>query len=133
MFETADGTYLALGVLTEDHFWRGLCDVLRLGEHRELSFPARMARLDELQRELADRIRQRPRDELVVELLAADVPAAPVLDREGMLALDHLRQRGVVTDGPDVGYPVLFEHHPATRVTPAPALDEHRGQGFLPS
>src|SRR5437660_7469399 len=31
-FEAADGQYVVLGVLTEDHFWRALCDVLGLEE-----------------------------------------------------------------------------------------------------
>ena len=70
------------------------------------------------------------------DLLAADVPVAPVFDRAEMLGSDHLRQRGLVTADPwnevATGYPIRFERHPATRRTPAPALDEHREQGFLP-
>ena len=53
--------------------------------------------------------------------------ALAVLDRAGMLQLDHLRQRAVVTADPwldpAVGYPIRFEHHPASRTSPPPALD----------
>jgi crotonobetainyl-CoA:carnitine CoA-transferase CaiB-like acyl-CoA transferase len=38
------------------------------------------------------------RDDLVAALLAAGVPVAPVLDRPGMLALEHFRDRGVFPD-----------------------------------
>ena len=135
-FVAADGQHVALGVLTEDHFWRSLCDVLGLDDCRDLLFLARMARLAELQERLADAISRRPRDELVADLLAANVPVAPVLDRSGMLQVAHFRERSVVTADPwadpATGYPVLFEGHPATRTAPAPALDEHRGSGFLP-
>jgi crotonobetainyl-CoA:carnitine CoA-transferase CaiB-like acyl-CoA transferase len=134
VFETADASSIALGVLTENHFWRPLCDALGLSDCRELDFAARMRRLDELTERLAVAIRGANRDDLVAALLAADVPAAPVLDRAGMLQLAHFSARSVVTADPwadpAVGYPVRFENHPARRTTPPPALDEHRGAGF---
>jgi crotonobetainyl-CoA:carnitine CoA-transferase CaiB-like acyl-CoA transferase len=136
LFVTADGRHLALGVLTENHFWRALCDVLGLADVRDLDFVDRMARMTELQERVAVAIRNRDRDALVTDLLAADVPAAPVLDRAGMLALDHFRERSVVTSDPWAdpasGYPIRFEDHPARRTAAPPGLDEHRGTGFLP-
>jgi crotonobetainyl-CoA:carnitine CoA-transferase CaiB-like acyl-CoA transferase len=134
-FATADG-HVTLGIVTEDHFWRSLCDTLGMGECRDLSFTERMARVGELQDRLADVIRTRTRDDLVDELLKADVPVAPVLDRTGMLRLEHFRARGVVTTDPwggvASGYPVRFEQHPAARTSPPPVVDEHRGTGFRP-
>jgi crotonobetainyl-CoA:carnitine CoA-transferase CaiB-like acyl-CoA transferase len=133
-FATADGAQVALGVLTEDHFWRALCDVAGMPAARELSFVERMADGGALQARLAAAIGGRRRDDLVAELLAADVPVAPVLDRAGMLGLAHLKARGVVTADPwldpATGYPVSFALHPAVRTSPPPGLDEHRGQGF---
>jgi len=136
VFATADGRRLVLGVLTEDHFWRSLCDVLGLTGFRDLGFSERSVRLVELQSALGDAIGRRGRDDLVAELIAADVPAAPVLDRSEMVRSEHFRERGIVTadasDQLSAGYPILFARHPATRATPPPALDEHRGAGFLP-
>jgi crotonobetainyl-CoA:carnitine CoA-transferase CaiB-like acyl-CoA transferase len=135
-FVTADGRYIALGVLTEQHFWAGLCDVLDLGECRRLDFTARLARQAELQERVADAIAGRHRDDLVKDMQAADVPVAPVLDRGEMLLLEHFRARSVATADPwadpAVGYPVQFARHPARRVTAPPALDQHRGGGFAP-
>jgi crotonobetainyl-CoA:carnitine CoA-transferase CaiB-like acyl-CoA transferase len=95
-----------------------------------------MARGDEHQSRLADAQGRRDRDQHVAELLAADVPVAPVLDRDGMLRVPHFAERDVVTvddaGQPATGHPVRFATHPATRTSPAPALDEHRGAGFLP-
>ncbi len=135
-FECADGRYLALGVLTEDHFWRPLCRSLGLGDLEGLSFAERSARTAELQGRIAGAVAGHQRDPLVADLLAADVPVAPVQDREGMLATDHFAIRGVVgadpRGNPSVGYPVTFGAHPARRRTPPPGLDEHRDAGFGP-
>ena len=135
LFATGDGGHVSLSIITENHFWAGLCDVLGFDDARELSFVDRMARLDELQARIADVISTRDRDALVDALLAADVPVAPVLDRDGMLALAHFRARNVSTSDPwstaAVGYPVTFAAHPAARVTAPPTPDEHRGASFL--
>jgi crotonobetainyl-CoA:carnitine CoA-transferase CaiB-like acyl-CoA transferase len=135
-FETADGRYLSLAVLSEDHFWAPLCDALGLDDVRDLGFAARMDRTAELQARLADAIRTRPRDALVDELLAAGVPVAPVADRREMLANPHFAARKVVTSHPwapvATGHPVVFDHHPAGRTDPPPGLDQHRGATFGP-
>ena len=91
-----------------------------------------MGRRDELQAAVASPDRGSvARDELVEQLLAVDVPVAPVLDRRGMAALGHFRARAAVTadpwSDPASGYPVRFVERPAGRVTPPPGLDEHRG------
>jgi crotonobetainyl-CoA:carnitine CoA-transferase CaiB-like acyl-CoA transferase len=136
VFATADSGFVTLGVITEDHFWRAVCDVLGMNDVSELGFVDRMQRLDELQSRVATAIAARQRDELVDALLVSGAPAAPVLDRKEMLELPHLRERAVATSDPwaepAIGYPVRFAHHAAARTTPPPALDEHRGSGFLP-
>lgn len=142
LYATADGGHLALGIVSEDHFWRSLCQVLDLGEHAALRFVDRTRRLDELQGQLRARIAQRSRDELLSLLLAADVPAAPMLDRAAMSSLDHLHERGAMVRGLDgtagdadgggehgaspqhTGFPIRFVEHPAHVGGSAPALDD---------
>ncbi len=137
VFATADGGYVTLGIITEDHFWAPMCDVLSMAEYREMPFLERMTKLDILQARIAGAIGTRQRDEIVNVLLGAGVPAAPMLDRAEMLGVAHFRQRDVVTfdtnaTTPSTGHPVRFEQHPAGRTSAAPALDEHRGTGFRP-
>jgi crotonobetainyl-CoA:carnitine CoA-transferase CaiB-like acyl-CoA transferase len=135
-FETADGGHIALGVLTEDHFWSSLCDALEMQSERDLRFSERSGRVAELQELVAAAVSRRYRDELVAALLARDVPVAPVLSRSEMLEQRHFRERGVVTadpwSNPAMGYPVRLELHPASRTSRPPRLDEHHGAGFKP-
>lgn len=127
IFETADGRYVTLAVLAEDHFWRALCGTLGLADVGGLGFTARLARLAELQERIAAAIRAEDQAGLISRLLAANVPAAPVSDRAGMVAHRHFRERDVVTSDPwadpATGYPVRFTGHPARRHAPPPELD----------
>jgi crotonobetainyl-CoA:carnitine CoA-transferase CaiB-like acyl-CoA transferase len=134
VYATADGGHLALGVVSEDHFWRALCGELALPDAAGLTFAERLGDGAALDRAVAAAVAARPLAELVNALTAAGVPASPVLDRTGMLALPHFRARGVVTADPWAdpasGYPVRFASRPARRTSAPPALDAHRGQGF---
>jgi crotonobetainyl-CoA:carnitine CoA-transferase CaiB-like acyl-CoA transferase len=132
VFATADGGFVTLGIVTEDHFWSSLCDALGLGDAARLPFLERMTRIDELQASIASAIAKKPRDDLVATLLAANVPAAPVLSRDEMLDLDHFRARGLVQPRPSLGHPVRFSAHKSRPLAAAPGLDEHRSARFRP-
>jgi crotonobetainyl-CoA:carnitine CoA-transferase CaiB-like acyl-CoA transferase len=133
LFAAADG-HVTLGIITEDHFWQPLCDVLGMDDVRALSFVERMKQVPSLQDRIASAIALQPRDEIVKRFLSAGVPAAPVLDRAEMVQLPHFRARNVVVEDfegrPVTGHPVRFVQHPAARTRRAPEIDEHRGDGF---
>jgi crotonobetainyl-CoA:carnitine CoA-transferase CaiB-like acyl-CoA transferase len=136
-FATADGSHLALGVVNEDHFWAALCDTLHLAHRRDTPFTRRQADNLALQHEVAEAIRRRPLHPLVDDLLAAGVPAAPVLDRAGMLAVPHFTVRGSVTadrhGAPRTGRAVVpTDGPPAPSAAEPPELDQHRGAGWHP-
>ena len=126
IFDTVDGTQIALGVVNEQHFWSALCGELGLSSLRDLAFEQRMARTGELDAAVADAVGQRHRDELLSALVGAGVPVAPVLDRAQMVA--------ATLPGPFATFPpfpirlAADADHPAGEV---PALDAHRGEGFL--
>jgi crotonobetainyl-CoA:carnitine CoA-transferase CaiB-like acyl-CoA transferase len=117
IFDTADGGQVALGVISEQHFWSNLCAELGLDDLAPLTFGERSARGAEMQRAVAEAIARRCRDELVAALTAAAVPVAPVLDRKGM-----------VTGAPFPEFPIRLPLPDVDQA--APGLDEHRGQGF---
>jgi crotonobetainyl-CoA:carnitine CoA-transferase CaiB-like acyl-CoA transferase len=117
IFETAEGGQIALGVISEQHFWSNLCTELGRGDLAPLTFEDRSARGAELQDAVAAAIGGRGRDEMVAALTAAGVPVAPVLDRRGMVA-----------SAPFPAFPIRLPLRPVDRG--APGLDEHHGQGF---
>ena len=80
---TADGAHLSLGVVYEAPFWRGLCEVLGMPEHAELTFEERLGRED-LRSDVARRVGERTSDELESALAEAGVPCARV-DPPGMV------------------------------------------------
>ncbi len=119
LFSTADGNQLSLGVVDEQHFWSALCTVLGRKDLAGLDFAARTADGEALQGAVADAVAARPRRELIEDLLAAGVPAAPVLDRAAMLD---------AAEFPD--FPIRLDT--AARRGRVPLLDENRGEGFHP-
>ncbi len=104
-------------MVNEQHFWSRLCEELGLDDRAALGFEQRCRRGAELQHAIGAAIATRPRDELVTRLVAAGVPVAPVLDRQGMLA-----------GAPFPSFPIRLPLPDAAR--PVPALDQHGGEGF---
>lgn len=134
-FPTADGRFLTLGVITEQHFWDAVCDGLGLDDLRDVGLFDRIDRADEVRGRVAAAVADRPLDELLVTLDGA--PAAPALTRSEMLEHPQLVHRGLVggstAEGfPRIGYPVLFGLHPARAPGRAPEPGEHQDLGFLP-
>ncbi len=60
IFPAADGGYVTLGIITEDHFWTLLCDVLSLADCREMPFLERMTHLEPLQARVGAAIARYP-------------------------------------------------------------------------
>ena len=124
-FPTADGQFIAIGIMNEDHFWVGLCRGLGL-PHEDLPNGERNARVHELNAEIAAVIETLTEAEALDRLTAHDVPAASVLDRAAMLEHPHFRERGVVVERPDgratSGPLVRFEGRPGLAPYGAPAV-----------
>jgi crotonobetainyl-CoA:carnitine CoA-transferase CaiB-like acyl-CoA transferase len=118
IFRTADGNEIALGVVTEQHFWSALCHALDLGDLAALDFSQRSADAIRMQESVAAAVATKPRDELVAALIEAGVPVAPVLDRKEMVA-----------SAPFPHFPINWSA--AAPSGEVPTIDQHRGQGFL--
>ena len=133
-FRTADGSFVELGVYSEDHLWDELCNALGLSQHAGLTMDQRTEKASTLRADLAAVIGSRERDELVQFLSARTVPIAPILTRAEMLEHPNFRERGVLTIGPDglrrVGHPIRYTVHKALPPTTPPELDEHGDIGF---
>src|SRR5262249_5678277 len=91
----------------------------------------------ELRARLDAAIAELSQEEALKRLNDTAAPVAPIHTRAGMLADEHLRERGTVFDGPDGGPwlapPVKDPHRPPPPRPPTlpREVDEHHGKGWL--
>jgi formyl-CoA transferase/CoA:oxalate CoA-transferase len=121
-FATADGELMI--VAGNDKLFRGLCDVLGLDpEERFATNPQRVALRDELAALIEERTRTRSTEELLDALVAAGIPASPVLDvgraaeHEQTHALGILQQLGGFTT---LAQPLSFDGERVVHRSPPP-------------
>jgi crotonobetainyl-CoA:carnitine CoA-transferase CaiB-like acyl-CoA transferase len=133
-FATADGGWVALGVIAEDHLWAALCDALGLGDAADLTFAERVERTPELNTRITSAVSAMSRADAVRLLEAAGVPVSPVLGQRELADDPHLLARGVVYRRPGgaaaMGHPVTYREHPADRPDAVPPLA--KGAAALP-
>jgi crotonobetainyl-CoA:carnitine CoA-transferase CaiB-like acyl-CoA transferase len=130
VFHCADGGWLALGVIAEDHLWAAVCDGLGIAELGALKHFERLDRYEECQAAVIDSCAALARDVAVERLAAAGAPVTPVLTPEEMGEHPHFRERGVIATDDDgelrICFPAVFKDHPARRAGPNPDPDADR-------
>ena len=129
LFACADGRWLSLGIVHEDHFWKNFCDVAGLGDISGLTFDQRVERAGEIKTRLGITFAKRPASEWERDLLEVDVPALTVLDLDEALELPQFVSRGSVVEVGAlryIGQPMRFSMGSVEPKGPPPALDEHR-------
>ncbi|HVJ97881.1 MAG TPA: CoA transferase [Acidimicrobiia bacterium] len=133
VYRCADDAYLTLAVISEDHFWRGVCDALDLPQLRDLDHFARLDRFEECDAAIVSALARLPRDEAVDRLAANGAPVAPVLTPDEAGAQAVFRDRGIVQEQGDgsrrVGFPARIQRHPVRPPGPGPAPGEHKSWG----
>ena len=137
-FRTADG-WINIGAANQKN-WERFLAVIEAPELAEdgrfSSNDRRMANLAALVEILTERLAARPSGEWLARLLAAGVPAGPVLDIAQMHEDPQAIARNMVpeTDHPvagpvkTIGLPVKFSATPGDVTVPAPLLGEHTRQ-----
>jgi crotonobetainyl-CoA:carnitine CoA-transferase CaiB-like acyl-CoA transferase len=135
IFETADG-YITVGTISDSE-WQGFCAASGrsgLAEDSRFNTPGgRAATATERILLMAQIIKERPTAEWLQQLDANDVPSAPVLRRNEVIANEQVVARELIIelDHPDIGrvrQPVpaaRFERTPARIQGPAPRIGEH--------
>jgi crotonobetainyl-CoA:carnitine CoA-transferase CaiB-like acyl-CoA transferase len=135
IFETADG-YITVGTISDSE-WQGFCAASGrsgLAEDPRFSTPGgRAVNATERILLMAEIIKERPTAEWRERLDANDVPSAPVLRRNEVIANEQVVARELIAefDHPDIG-PVRqpkpaarFDRTPAQIRGPAPRIGEH--------
>lgn len=137
---TADG-YLTIGA-NNQRLWQRLCVALDrpdlFDDERFATNTDRMDNRAELVLELEDALTGRTTEEWVGHILAAGVPAGPILDYAQVLADPHVEARAMVqtvehpVEGTIkvLGFPVKLSGTPATVRLHPPLLDQHADELF---
>jgi crotonobetainyl-CoA:carnitine CoA-transferase CaiB-like acyl-CoA transferase len=140
LYRTREGKFLALGIGTEQHFWRNLCKAIRREDLSELSGAERAEREEELFALFEELFETKTRDEWIQILTSAEVPHGPVYDSpEEVLGDPQLRYRGMVTEVDDpekgritrIGSPLRLSGMETTSNGRAPELGEHTQEILL--
>jgi crotonobetainyl-CoA:carnitine CoA-transferase CaiB-like acyl-CoA transferase len=131
-FTASDGEFvLAVG---NDEQWRRFCTVAELpADERFATNRQRVSDYDALRPLVADRLRQRPRQQWIDALTNAGVPCGSVRNFEELFADPQLAAREMIamvehaTIGPlrALGVPVKLSETPGAVRTPPPTLGQH--------
>jgi formyl-CoA transferase len=117
--------------------WVKLCDVIGrrelLDDERFATIASRLANRAALETELERTFRQKPKDHWVDTLLAAGIPAGPILSYPEAFSSEHARARGMrmeidhPVEGkvPNIGFPVKLSGTPQQVRRHPPLLGEH--------
>jgi len=132
VFTAKDGKFLTLSIAHEDYFWHNLCHSIGEEEFADIPREQRWQRRDELVAVLKKALLAKTRDEWVKVLTEANVPCAPVLSLEEVVADSHLRHRGVFPEVENangdtvkqVAFPAKFSETPTEIRRLPPALGE---------
>jgi len=135
IFETADG-YITVGTISDSE-WQGFCAAAgrsALAEDPRFNTPGgRAENATERILLMADIMKERPTAQWLERLDANDVPSAPVLRRNDVIANEQVVARELIVelDHPDIGLvrqpkpAARFDHTPAQIQGPAPRIGEH--------
>jgi crotonobetainyl-CoA:carnitine CoA-transferase CaiB-like acyl-CoA transferase len=125
-FRTADGDWVVLGVIAEDHLWSALTAALGMDDVVGLSFVDRLPRIKELNGRITTEIGSMRRADVVERFERAGVPVSPVLGQRELADDAHLQARGVMRRAADgrveMGHPLQYLVHPAHVPSAVPPL-----------
>lgn len=121
VFEAKDGRWLSVGIVDEAHFWKALCEELKLARLGKLSMPMRIAAGPVLKPIVARRIKSKPRAHWLSRFEARGIPSAPVNTPEEAAREAQVRARPFGGEA-WLGSPLPGSHTPGTG---APERGEH--------
>ncbi len=128
LFPTADGRWVSLGIVHEDHFWRRLCHAVGLDDVADMAFEERTRCAERVRDALHGAFGSRSAAEWEDALDGVDVPFAVVASLEEALGSPQMRWRqmaGGSGAAPLLRLPALFSTGDVSPRANAPALGEH--------
>jgi crotonobetainyl-CoA:carnitine CoA-transferase CaiB-like acyl-CoA transferase len=132
VFHTQDGDLMIAAA--NDGLFERLCNAIGLEElpsdARFATNPKRVERRDELATLIQERLSGRSRDEVLVQLRDAGVPAAPVNDIGQVADHEQTAALGLIQELPEptVALPLSFDGRRVLHRSPPPRLGEHTAE-----
>jgi formyl-CoA transferase/CoA:oxalate CoA-transferase len=132
VFHTQDGDLMIAAA--NDGLFERLCNAIGLEElpsdARFATNPKRVERRDELATLIQERLSGRSRDEVLVQLRDAGVPAAPVNDIGQVADHEQTAAIGLIQELPEptVALPLSFDGRRVLHRSPPPRLGEHTAE-----
>lgn len=130
VYETQDNEFVSIGPL-EDKFWASFCQYINRPDFLEIQFHPE--RQEEMKKVIAEFFRNKDRDTAVKEMIAMDIPCAPVLSIEDVVNSDWVKERQLLFERKgkgggriiELGSPFKLSKTPAQYITLPPELGEH--------
>jgi crotonobetainyl-CoA:carnitine CoA-transferase CaiB-like acyl-CoA transferase len=131
VYETKDRKFISIGAL-EPGFWVALCNVLGVEKYQDQQI-ASAEESEKIRADLAEKFREKRRDEWVKILNEREVPCAPVYDVGEVMADPQVRAREMIFEMETQAYgklnqiatPIRTSHNPLTARSAPPKLGQH--------
>lgn len=128
LFECADGRWLSLGIVHEDHFWSRFCTTVGLEKFSDLKFTERLLQATTVELAVRNTLRTRNAEDWEHLLVNADVPAASVTDLNEVLESPQFAFRKAFTGSGGcrfVSYPARFSTSKTAATGHPPKFAQH--------
>ena len=131
IYECSDGKLISIGIV-EEHFWERFCKLLGLSEFIANQWPDGKEAILQKER-IAEVLKTKSRQVWVDDLLAADIPVAPVNNFKEAFAEPQLQHREMCQYSehpiagriPQLGFPIKLSSTPCKISQSSPTLGQH--------
>lgn len=136
LFKTKDEKFITLGIVHEEHFWKKLCSVMKMGDLEALDLFHRVVRRKDVSTRLQKIFLTKNLKEWIALLNQADVPCGPVYSLDESYADPQMIHRGSLFDInlPDEGrmkqraFPAIFSRSVTRKDMPPPRHGMHTAE-----
>ena len=129
VFQCADGEWVSLGIVHENHFWKNFCQSADISHVSDLIFEDRLKKAEYIRELLVTVFQSKSAKEWETLLIEADVPAARVTKLSEVFDSPHFKDRGSFVElgiNKYLSQPFKVSSSIVAPIAIAPKLDQHR-------
>lgn len=130
VYETRDEKHLSIGPL-EEKFWHSFCNYINRPDF--IDIPFNPGKQEEMMKEISNFFKEKDRETAVEEMIALDIPVAPVLSIDDVVQSDWIKERNLLFERKgknggrilELGSPFKLSKTPAEYISSPPKLGQH--------